>query len=187
MACEKHPRNNAATAHIEEAEAQHAAAKRKRYPRLTIEGDRTWNEDIDGIEGENEDWVIALRLKYNIYNGGKDSARRKETAELLTQAKDVMRGARWETEEGMRLSWYAYEATKQQLSHLALHVESVESTKKAYAKQFDIGRRTLLDLLDTESELISAKQTYTNTKYDQLYSQIRVLNSSGQLTGALGL
>jgi adhesin transport system outer membrane protein len=187
VAFDKHPTIKSAEADIEAAEAQYAASKSKAHPKLTIEGDRTWNEDIDGVTGRNEDWVIALRLKYNLYNGGRDSARRKQSAELVTKAKDVMRGARWETEEGMRLSWYAYEATQQQLGHLELHVKSVESTKKAYSQQFDIGRRTLLDLLDTESELISAKQTYVNTKYDQLYSQIRVLNSSGQLTESLGL
>lgn len=187
IAFEEHPTIKSATADIEAAEAQYAASKSKRLPTINIEGDRTWNEDIDGVVGENEDWVIALRLRYNLYNGGKDSARRKQTAELLTQAKDVFRGAQWETEEGMRLSWYAYEATLQQLEHLAVHVKSVTDTKEAYVKQFNIGKRTLLDLLNTEGELIRAKQTYANTKYDQLYSQIRVLNSSGQLTSGLGL
>lgn len=183
----EHPTIQVALANIEAAEAQYEASKSKRHPKLTIEGDRTWNEDIDGIVGQNEDWVIALRLRYNLYNGGKDSARRKQTAELVTQAKDVLRNAQWETEEGMRLSWYAYEATNQQLVHLSKHVASVEATKKAYVKQFDIGKRTLLDLLNTESELIKAKEIYTNTKYDQIYSQIRVLNSSGQLTKVLGI
>jgi outer membrane protein, adhesin transport system len=187
IAFSEHPTLKSALADIEAAEAQHAAARSARHPTLNIEGDRTWNEDIDGQVGENEDWVIALRLRYNIYNGGRDNARRKQTAELLTQAKDVHRGAQWETEEGMRLSWYAYEATRQQLGHLEVHVNSVKATKEAYLKQFDIGRRTLLDLLNTESELVRAKQTYTNTKYDQLYSQIRVLNSSGQLTTGLGI
>lgn len=186
-AYEKHPVIRSALADIEAAEAQHNAAKSLSYPKLTLEGDRTWNEDIDGLEGKNEDWVVALRVRYNIYNGGKDSAKRKQTAELITQAKDIHRNALWETEEGMRLSWYAYEATNQQLSHLLIHVESVEATKEAYSKQFNIGKRTLLDLLDTESELIKAKQTYVNTKYDQTYSQIRVLNSSGQLTDSLGI
>jgi adhesin transport system outer membrane protein len=186
IAFEEHPTLKSATADIEAAEAQHAASKSKNHPTLHLEGDRTWNEDIDGVPGENEDWVIALRLRYNIYNGGKDSAKRKQTAELVTQAKDVHRGAQWETEEGMRLSWYAYEATAQQLDHLAVHVQSVADTKEAYVKQFNIGKRTLLDLLNTEAELIRAKQTYANTRYDQLFSQIRVLNSSGQLTKGLG-
>jgi adhesin transport system outer membrane protein len=183
----EHPTINSAAADIEAAEAQYAASKSERHPTLHLEGDRSWNEDIDGVVGENKDWVVALRLRYNIYNGGKDSALRKETSELLQKAKDVARGAKWETEEGMRLSWYAYEATLQQLEHLVVHVQSVTATKEAYVKQFNIGRRTLLDLLNTEGELVRAQQTYTNTKYDQLYSQIRVLNSSGQLTKGLGV
>ena len=176
----EHPVLKSSLADIEAAESQYAASKSSRHPKLTLEGDRTWNEDIDGVVGENEDWVIALRLRYNLYNGGRDSARRKQTAELLTQAKDIHRNAQWETEEGMRLSWYAYESTNQQLVHLSKHVASVEATKKAYVQQYDVGRRTLLDLLNTESELIGAKEIYANAKYDQIYSQTRVLNSSGQ-------
>jgi len=187
IALDKHPTIKSSSADIEAAEAQHASAKSRRYPTLHIEGDRTFNEDIDGTVGDNEDWVIALRLRYNIYNGGADSARRRQTAELVTQARDVQRGAIRETEEGMRLSWYAYEATQQQLSHLSVHVQSVVDTKEAYVKQYNLGKRTLVDLLNTESELVRAKQTYANTKYDQLFSQIRVLNSSGQLTDSLGL
>jgi adhesin transport system outer membrane protein len=109
----EHPVLKASLADIEAAEAQYAASKSSYHPKLTLEGDRTWNEDIDGISGKNEDWVIALRLKYNLYNGGKDSARRKQSAELMTKAKDILRGSQWETEEGMRLFWYAYEATQQ--------------------------------------------------------------------------
>ncbi len=187
IAFAEHPTIKSAQADIEAAEAQHAASKSKNHPTLTIEGDRTWNEDIDGVVGENEDWVVALRLRYNIYNGGADKARRNQTADLLTQAKEVHRGAQWETEEGMRLSWYAYEATAQQLGQLEVYVKSAEDTKEAYRKQYDIGRRTLLDLLDSESELIRAKQVFIDTKFDQLYSQIRVLNSSGQLTKGLGI
>ena len=187
IAFDQHPAIKSAQADIEAAAARYASAKSKYHPTLHIEGDRTWNEDIDGAVGENEDWVIALRLRYNIYNGGKDVARRKQTAELLQQSKEIHRGARWETEEGMRLSWYAYEATLQQLGHLEVHVNSVSATKDAYVKQFNIGKRTLLDLLDTEREFIRANQAYINTKYDHLYSQIRVLNSSGQLTKALGI
>ena len=185
IAFEEHPTIKSAQADIEAAEAQHAASKSRYMPTLHLEGDRRWNEDVDGVTGRNEDWIVALRVRYNLFNGGSDLARRKQTAESLEQAKQVFQGARWETEEGMRLSWYAYEATLQQLEYLDTHVKSVSETKKAYQKQFDIGRRTLLDLLNTESELISAKQTYANTKYDQMYSQIRVLNSSGQLTKAL--
>lgn len=182
LAFNEHPTIKSAAADIEAAKALHAEAKSKHHPTLHLEGDRTWNDHMNGVAGKNEDWMIALRLRYNLYNGGADTAERNKTAEQIAKMQNEYTHTRWETEEGMRLSWYAYESTKQQLEHLAIHVQSVEKTKEAYQKQFNIGKRTLLDLLNTESELVSAKETYANTKYDQLYSQIRVLNSSGQLT-----
>ena len=187
IALENHPTLKSANADIEAAEAQHRAAKSPYYPDIRLEGDRTWNEDIDGVRGDNEDWVIALRLRYNLYNGGADVARRKQTAELLTQSKDIRNSSRRQVEESMRLSWYAYESTNKQLSYLNTYVSSVTSTKSAYSKQFNIGRRTLLDLLNTENEVIEAKQNYANAKYDQLFAQSRVANAEGNLTQKLGI
>jgi len=55
------------------------------------------------------------------------------------------------------------------------------ATKNAYQKQFNIGRRTLLDLLNTENEVVDSKRTLINASYDQLFSQYRIFNSMGQL------
>ncbi len=187
LSLDQHPAIKAAQADIELAKLDQAVAKSANHPTLTLEGERKWNNDIDGIEGRNEDWVIALRFRYNIFNGGKDSARQKQTGNLLQQATETHKLILWQTEEGMRLSWYAYEATKQQLKHLRVHVESAIATKKAYDEQYKVGRRTLIEVLNAQNELTRAKQSYLNAKYDQLYSQVRVLNSSGQLTQALGI
>jgi adhesin transport system outer membrane protein len=62
VAFSKHPTIKSATADVEAAEAQYEASKSKYHPKVTLEGDRTSNEDIDGLPGRNEDWVIALRL-----------------------------------------------------------------------------------------------------------------------------
>jgi adhesin transport system outer membrane protein len=182
-----HPQLKSADADIEAAKAQHKASKSPNRPTLTLEGDRTWNEDIDGIEGDNEDWVVALRLRYRLYNGGKDTSRNKQTASLLEEAQEIRNQTKRQVDEGMRLSWHAYESTKQQLKFLETYVSSVEATKEAYRKQFNIGKRSLLDLLNTENELLDAKTNYLNADYDQILSRYRILNAEGQLTSKLGI
>ena len=181
------PQLKSADADIEAAKAQYRASKSQLYPTLALEGDRTWNEDIDGIEGKNEDWVIALRLRYNLYNGGSDSARKKQTAYLIEEAKEIRNTTKRQVEEGMRLSWHAYEYTQKQLSFLTTYSESVVATREAYRKQFNIGKRSLLDLLNTENELLEAKSNYLNASYDQLYSLYRVAQAEGELTNKLGI
>lgn len=182
-----HPELQVADADIAAAEAQHKTGKGAYFPQITLEGDRTWNEDIDGIEGVNEDFVIALRLRYNLYNGGGDKARRKQTASLLDESLQVRNSTHRQVEESIRLSWHAWESTNQQLSLLETYVDTVIATKSAYQKQFNIGRRSLLDLLNTENELVEARSNYLNTKYDQIFASYRMAHAQGELTHQLGI
>jgi adhesin transport system outer membrane protein len=187
IAFANHPQLKSADADIEAAKAQYRAGKSSFYPTLTLEGDRTINEDIDGVEGTNEDWTIALRLRYNLYRGGADVARKNQTAELIGEAQQVRATTKRQVEEGLRLSWSAYSFTSQQIEFLTTYVDSVVATREAYQKQFNIGRRSLLDLLNTENEVLDAKRNYLNADYDRLFARYRVVQAEGTLTNKLGI
>ena len=187
MAFDNNPQLKSADADIDAARAQYRASKSSFYPTLTLEGDRTYNEDIDGVEGVNEDWVIALRLRYNIYRGGGDSARKSQTADLIGEAQEIRATTKRQVEEGLRLSWSAFDFTSQQIEFLTSYVESVVATREAYLKQFKIGKRSLLDLLNTENEVLDAKSSYLNTDYDRMLAQFRVVRAEGNLTSRLGI
>lgn len=187
VAFDEHPQLKSADADIEAAKAQYRASKSTYYPTVSLEGDRTWNEDIDGIEGDNEDWVIALRLRYNLYNGGGDKALKKQTASLLDESREIRNSTKRQVEEGMRLSWHAYKSTSKQVEYLDKYVQSVVATREAYRKQFNINKRSLLDLLNTENELLDAKSNYLNASYDQLLSQYRLAHAEGGLTNKLDI
>ncbi|MGM8892272.1 TolC family protein, partial [Psychrobacter sp. 1Y1] len=53
------------------------------------------------------------------------------------------------------------------------------------SQQFNLGQRTLLDLLDTENELFEARKDYLESEYDEIIAQYRVLNATGQLLNSL--
>jgi len=186
-AYQNHPTLLAASADVDDASAQYDASESPFWPTIQLEGERTWNEDIDGVRGDNEDGLIALRLRYNLYNGGANKARRKQTAVLVEEAKDIRNSTKRQVAESLRLSWNAAEATKMQLESLSRYVHSVSDTKEAYAKQFNIGRRTLLDLLNTENELIDARRSFINAKYDWIFAQYRVFNAMGGLNQSLAI
>lgn len=185
LAYQQHPQLLSANADVIAAEAQFEASTAGNYPKISLEADRTWNEDIDGVEGKNEDLVVALRLRYRLYGGGETSARKKQTAELLEEAVAIRNSTKRQVEESLRLSWYAYETTAQQLEFLEDYVNTVESTKTAYEQQFSLNKRTFLDLLNTQNELLEARQTQVNNKYDYVFSQYRIAHAEGQLNNKL--
>lgn len=88
-------------------------------------------------------------------------------------------------EEGLRLSWSALDLTLQQKQFLADHVDSASKTVVSYRKQYQIGQRTLLDLLNTENELFEARKDYLDARYAEQYAKYRVMNASGNLLDAL--
>ncbi len=73
------------------------------------------------------------------------------------------------------------------LPYLKKRVQYAQATAESYNEQWGIGKRPLLDVLNTEAERISASRELLNTEYDVLYSQYRVLNGTGQLVNGLGV
>jgi len=180
LAVEHHPTLKSANSDIASAFSQHDTAKASYMPRVDIEAGATH-------ETARDDTYAMVRLRYNIFNGGRDLARRKETSEQINQAKEVRDNTFRQVTESMRLSWTAYQTIKRQLVFFKKHRDASILSNAAYQKQFNIGQRTLLDLLDSANEMFTTKSAYTNAKYDTLYAQYRILASKGGLTSYLGV
>lgn len=172
---------------VESAQSQHATAKAPFYPDLHLEVGTRADHDIDGQEGKDKDLYAMLRLRYNLANGGRDTARREETAFLINQAAEIRNNTHRQVEESVRLSWNAWETLKRQMSSRRQHVESSEKSRDAYQQQFSLGQRTLLDLLDSENEVFRARTALVNTQYDEMFAMYRILNSMGMLLQGLNV
>ena len=182
-----HPVLKSANADIDSAYSQHETAKSPYFPRIDFEVGASHNNDLDGVRGKNEDLTAMVRLRYNLFNGGKDWARRGETAHLINQAKDIRDDTYRQVVESMRLSWVAYQTIDGQMEFFRNHRDASIKTLEAYQKQFNIGQRTLLDLLDSTNEVYLAKAAYINASYDLLYAKYRVLAGMGALNRFLGV
>lgn len=182
-----HPTLRSANADIEAAVAQHKAARQNDYPRFDLEVGGNWGDNQNGLEGTNKDLSAMIRLRYNLYSGGRDSARKSQTAHLVSESRAVRNQTYRQVVESLRLSWAAYQATRSQLDVLHDYVDATVATRKAYGKQFNIGKRTLVDLLNIENELFEAKRQLVDARYDNLLAQYRILAGMGRLLPHLGL
>lgn len=181
----KHPTLKLAASDVKAARAQYEAARSLMFPTFNLEVNRTWNHNIDGNEGRNEDLTAMIRMRYNIYNGGADKARIRQTRHQIDEARNIQSDAARQTLQSLDLSWNAYEILGRQLDYLEQHVTSTESTRDSYLKQFNIGQRSLLDLLDTENEVFSSQNAFNEAIYDHMLAQYRLLNGTGELLDVL--
>nr|WP_282437371.1 TolC family outer membrane protein [Vibrio amylolyticus] len=185
VAFDNHPVIQIAKADIDAARFQYEQTKGVNYPTLSLEASQTWRDDAGGDKGNSEETLAMLRLRYNLFNGGTDSDLTERAAYQLNKSKDLRDNAYRQVEEGLRLSWSALDLTLQQKNFLADHVDSASETVIAYDKQYKIGQRTLLDLLNTENELFEARKDYLDAHYSEQYAKYRVMNATGSLLDAL--
>ncbi|MCL2790632.1 MAG: TolC family outer membrane protein [Desulfobulbus sp.] len=191
MAVANHPQLKSAMADLEARNKQDEVAKSPFMPLLDLEADRVWQRDIlsDYYNGydKQEDLRIFLRLRYNLFNGWKDEARKSETAHLINEAREIKNNTYRQVVESVRLSWQAHEALQKRINYLRQRLQFAASTANAYTKQWNIGQRTLLDVLDAEAERIDSARQLVTAEHDSLYADYRVLNSIGRLIPSLNL
>jgi adhesin transport system outer membrane protein len=187
IALAEHPTLLSAKADVQSAVAQKAAAENAFYPHVDLEVASTWGEDQDGVTGVDKDVTAMVRMRYNLFSGGRDKARQRQTAHLINEAKEVRNKTYRQVVESLRLSWTAHEATQAQLIALNQHLISSEKTRDAYTQQFNIGKRTLIDLLNTENEVFEAKRSYAEAQSDNLYAQYRIIVGMGRLLREIGI
>jgi len=181
------PTLKAAMADLEARQQQHEVAKAAFYPILDIEVDQRWDDDISRTEGER-DYLLALgRVRYNFFNGWSDQARKAETLEQISEAREIKNNTERQVVESMRLAWMAYMSVLDRIDYLNNYIDATRLTAEAYAKQFNINKRSLLDVLDAEAEAINAQVDLINAQYDGLYAQYRILNATGSLVESFGL
>lgn len=186
-AVSNHPLLKSSIADIDAVNYRYEKTKSAFYPQFHVEIERDLDDNIDGVEGQIDDLRVMLRMRYNLFRGRSDEARTQQFAHLLEKSKEIRNNAHRQVEQETRLSWVAYEAIRDQIPSLEDYVRDSQATKDAYVKQFDLGRRTLLDLLNTENEMISARETLAAAQHDTLLNEYRLFHAMGELLFTVGV
>lgn len=172
---------------IEATRKQYEAQKSGFYPKFNVELARTLDENVDGTRGKYNEWQAMLRMRYNLYEGGSTKATLESKAFQVKEAEDVRNNTLRQLNEELRLSWSAMNNARQQLPIAQEYAERSRRVRDAYQKQFSLGERTLLDVLDSENERFTAQRRMVEIRFLSLYSQYRLKARMGDLLNSLSI
>jgi adhesin transport system outer membrane protein len=128
-----------------------------------------------------------LVARWNLFRGGADHEQSLSAAERKTEADNRLDDTFRSVAENVAIAMESRATSESRLIHLQQYVEASEGTLKAYLAQFEISRRTLLDLLNAEDELFNARSNLTAGVYDDLTNVYFVDASKGILAGKFGV
>lgn len=172
---------------IAAAEKQYEAAKSSFYPRFDAELGRNADNNIDGDASHNNGWEAMLRMRFNLYAGGSNKAELESKSYQSNQALDIRNNALRQLNEELGLAWNAMNNANAQVPIAQQYVDHSSKVRGAYQKQFSLGERTLLDLLDSENELFTASRRLGEIKNVQLFTQYRIKATMGELLKSQGV
>lgn len=131
--------------------------------------------------------IIELRARYNLFRGGSDRAAERAAYERINQAESLRDKACVDLRQTATIAYGDILNLQNRLGSLDQHRSASNAVLVAYREQFDIGRRSLLDVLDSENEAFQAERAHTNGQYDLEIARLYTLHSMGELLSSLSL
>ncbi len=172
-------------ANIQVQEARYTKDKGNYYPSIDLELAAARDENVQGYEGTNTNARGMLKLYYNLYRGGSDEAIRLQNLEYITVQKESFNEQQRAVREKLKLAWLTHQITFRQIRCIRMHVEYAKKTAESYAQEYQLGRRSIVDLLNAELEYNDARKQLKNAQSDVLFARFRILEAIGLLNYAL--
>lgn len=181
-----HPAVLQSGADVEAALATMRAARASYHPRLNLEGALRRDDNVAGVPGNRNSDSVMVVARWNLFRGGADRAQQLAAAERKTAADEQLQDTMRTISENVAIAYQARATSESRLAYLSQHVTASEETLKAYQAQFELNRRTLLDVLNAENELFNARSNLVVGLYDDLVNYYFTDASKGLLAGKFG-
>ncbi len=182
-----HPALATGRAAVAVSDAEVGVAGATYWPQLEATARGGAFNDIDGVEGSGATVETGVELSWNLYNGGGDQAAIDQArSQLAASGYDLDEQARRIREE-VSVAYRTLVAAEAVLPPLNDHAKAARQVFAGYRQQFDIGRRSLLDLLDAQGELFNAQLRASDARFRLVLAHYQLLFAMGGLTPALGV
>ena len=183
-----HANNPSVLASVMDIKAQEKAVKIRTatfMPRVEFRARHDFGNNINGYFGQHRNDVVEVVANWNLLNGGTDYNMRRKELELV-QATEKRRDLTCRnTRLELEIAYNDIRKLKEQMNYLDSRQISIERARDAYRQQFEIGQRSLVDLLNSENEVFEAKRLYTNISSDLYLAYARAHYQLGSLLEVL--
>ncbi len=161
------------------------SAKGELAPRVGIDVTGRIGEDIDGFQGETNDVQGRVYVRWQLFDGGRRAAQVQEMTRRASEARFRLHDRVREAEEDVRNAWTAMTTQKTVFSALERQSQVSDDLLLSYRSQFNIGRRSLLDVLDAQNTRFNTQVRRETARFSELFAQYQVLAATNSFLNAL--
>jgi outer membrane protein len=183
-----------AAIHAAESARQNIEVQRSgHYPTLDLVGSYGLNrygglpESIASASesiSDTDRGAIGLQLTIPIYAGGGVEASTRQARSQFQAAQDELDRQRRLIEKEVRDAYRAVVLSISRVKALKTTTVSAQSALEATQAGYEVGTRTLVDVLNRQRDLFAAKRDYANSRYVHVLAGLALKQASGNVTRA---
>jgi outer membrane protein, adhesin transport system len=181
------PRILLSLADIDAAAALVRQAESGLAPKVQLEGRASAGYDFGGANGETYDLQGRLVMRWNIFDGGIRSATVQEQMRRESEALLALHQVHREVEEAVRVSWERMARQRELANVYRQQMDASADLVGAYQEQFNVGDRSLLDVLDSQNTRYNLQVLHETAQYSARFAEYRLMAASGLLLSHLGV
>lgn len=151
-------------------------------PKFYLEGRATHFDNSYPFLGvTHDDYSGKVVMSWDVFRGGQDVWNRSEKAERFTEA--TMRHARLQRDayESIDKAWNARTVTATRIAALTRQLDADRKTIAAFQKEYELGQRSLIDLLNAQNQFFNAAVSLTSARGVIIFADYQLLAAMGTL------
>ena len=174
-----------AEADVDAAHGLADSAKGDLYPRVGVQVNGRYGGDIDGFRGETKDVQANAFLRWNVFDGGINRAKYQEMVRRASQARYRLYDVSRQAEEDVRKAWTSLQTQTVITGQLDKQSRVSDDLLLSYRSQFNVGRRSLLDVLDAQNTRYNVQVRLESARFSQMFARYQTLAASNRFLTAL--
>lgn len=151
------------------------------YPTLDLVGNAgfTDNNRPNGIRTETQ--TIGMVVKVPLFQGGLVNSKVRQAREQFQSAQEYLDVQRRATTKDVKTAYRGIMTSISQVAALKSALVSSKSALDATEASFEVGTRTMIDVLLVQSKMYQAKQAYAKARYDYITNSLLLKQATGVL------
>ena len=167
---------------LEQSEKDIEIAESDLKPTATLSLERSYSDDLSATYDEKEKDVLKATVSWPFYSGGKKRVTISKNKSLKTRQRLLLDNAIKTNDTIVATAWANLQFSKSFLDSVRLQVRAAQIANEGITAEYERGSgRTTLDVIQSNTLLLDAKVSLSNSERNYLLAQYNLLKSVGLL------
>ena len=151
-------------------------------PSATLSYENSKSQDLSSSYDERDKNILKATVTWPIYSGGKNRASLNKSRNLQNRKKLLLNSATKANNSNVAISWSTLQSSKSLLNSVNSQVKAAEIANEGITVEYETGLgRSTLDVIQSNSILLSSKISLAYSERNYLLSQFKLLQAIGLL------